>query len=61
MTNRAPMLVATRTSLPPEGTVLAWGGPARRTLAPMLVASRTALPPRGRISPWGGPAAKPLF
>ncbi|SFC45572.1 aspartyl protease family protein [Polaromonas sp. OV174] len=29
----APTLVASRTALPPEGAVLAWGGPARRTFA----------------------------
>jgi sulfate transport system permease protein len=27
----APTLVASRTTLPPEGAVLAWGGPALRT------------------------------
>jgi molybdopterin molybdotransferase len=30
----APTLVASRTTLPPEGAELAWGGPALRSLAP---------------------------
>ena len=42
-----PMLVASRTALPPEGAVLAWGGPALRTLTPTPVALRTALPHGG--------------
>jgi len=28
----APTLVASRTALPPKGVVLAWGGPALRTM-----------------------------
>ncbi len=56
----APTLVASRTALPPEGAVLAWGGPARRTVAPTLVASRTALPPEGAVLAWGGPARRTL-
>jgi predicted N-acyltransferase len=43
--NVAPTLVAARTALPPEGAVLARGGPSLQTLAPTLVAARTALPP----------------
>ncbi|MBX9611738.1 MAG: hypothetical protein K2X51_08945 [Burkholderiales bacterium] len=39
----APTLVASRTALPPKGAELAWGGPARRSVAPTLVAARTAL------------------
>ena len=52
-----PTLVASRTSLPPEGAISPWGGPAGK-LTPTLVASRTSLPPKGAISPWGGPAGK---
>ena len=40
-----PTLVASRTSLPPEGAELAWGGPASEPVALTLVASRTALAP----------------
>ena len=43
--NIAPTLVAARTALPPEGAVLARGGPSLQTVAPTLVAARTALPP----------------
>ena len=43
--NVAPTLVAARTALPPEGAVLARGGPSLQTVAPTLVAARTALPP----------------
>ena len=48
-------------SLPPEGAVLAWGGPALRTMAPTLVASRTALPPEGalRLRPGKAGSAAP--
>ena len=55
-----PTLVASRTALPLEGAVLAWGGPAPRTLTPTLVASRTALPPEGAVLAWGGPARRTL-
>ena len=44
----APTLLALRSSLPlspGDGAVLAWGGPARRTLAPKLFTSCIALPP----------------
>ncbi|MDD5326140.1 MAG: hypothetical protein PHR71_12695 [Polaromonas sp.] len=54
----APTLVASRTTLPPEGAELAWGGPALRSVAPTLVASRTALPPEGAELAWGGPALR---
>ena len=40
----APTLFTSCNALPPEGAVLAWGGPARRTLAPTLLASRSLLP-----------------
>ena len=43
--NVAPTLVAARTALPPEGAVLAGGGPSLQTAAPTPVAARTALPP----------------
>jgi len=43
--NAAPTLVAARTALPPEGAVLARGGPSLQTAAPTPVAARTALPP----------------
>jgi predicted N-acyltransferase len=43
--NVAPTLVAARTALPPEGAVLARGGPSLQTVAPTLVAARTELPP----------------
>ncbi len=33
----APTLATACVSLTPEGAVLAWGGPARRTVAPALV------------------------
>ncbi len=57
----APTLVTSCTALPPEGAVLAWGGPARRTVAPTLLASRSALPPEGVNFPWGGPAENCLL
>ena len=43
--NVAPTLVAARTALPPEGAVLARGGPSLQTAAPTPVAARTAQPP----------------
>ena len=43
----APTLVTSYTALPPEGAVLAWGGPALRTLTPTPVTSCTALPHGG--------------
>ena len=43
--NVVPTLVAARTALPPEGAVLAGGGPSLQTAAPTPVAARTALPP----------------
>ena len=54
----APTLVASRTALPPEGAVLAWGGPARSITSPTLVASRTALPPEGAVLACSGPARR---
>ena len=62
----APTLVASRTSLPPEGAVLAWGGPARRTfmtptLAPSLIALRyRRVSPEGTVPAWGGTARQRL-
>ena len=52
MTPTLPHFVS---SLPPEGAVSPWGGPAAK-LTPTLVASRTALPPEGALAAWGGPA-----
>jgi N-acetylmuramate 1-kinase len=58
----APTLVASRTTLPPEGAVLARGGPSLRTLAPTLFASRASgvtLPltsGTGANFPRGGPS-----
>ena len=43
--NVVPTLVAARTALPPEGAVLARGGPSLQTAAPTPVAARTAQPP----------------
>ena len=60
MLKKAPTLVASRTTLPPEGAELARGGPSLRSLASTLVASRAcgvALPlsPReGANFPRGG-------
>ena len=63
----APTLAPACGSLPPEGAVLAWGGPALRTLAPTLVATPlfentayASLPPEGAIFPRGGPSEKCL-
>ena len=44
----APTLATSCAALPPAGAVLAWGGPARRTMAPTLGVSRAALPSRAR-------------
>jgi hypothetical protein len=52
----APTLVTACTALPPEGAVLAWGGPALADMAPTLVTACTALPPEGAVLAWGGPA-----
>ncbi len=38
----------------PEGAVLAWGGPARRTLAPTLITSCIARLLEGFVPVWGG-------
>jgi general secretion pathway protein H len=38
----APTLVTACTALPPEGALLAWGGPARRRITPTLVTACTA-------------------
>jgi two-component system OmpR family sensor kinase len=46
----APTLPAARVSLPPEGAVPAWDGPARE-LAPTLPAARFSLPPDGGAAP----------
>jgi DNA ligase (NAD+) len=55
---QAPTLPAARGSLPPEGVLAPWGGPATLDLiAPTLPAARGSLPPEGALAPWGGPAA----
>ena len=54
----APTLVASRTSLPPEGVHFSLGRPGGKTLAPTLVASRTSLPPEGAVLVSGGPASR---
>ena len=61
-----PRSLASRSSLPPEGAGLAWGGPAQRPMPPRSLAS---LPPIAlryrRVTPegagfaWGGPAQRP--
>ena len=63
--NMAPTLVTLCTALPPKGAVLAWGGPALRTLAPTLLATPllenilcNTLPPEGAVLAWGGPALR---
>ncbi len=40
----APLLVAARTALPPEGVVSPWGGPAAK---PLMAPVRSELPPEG--------------
>ena len=52
----APTLGTGVSSLPPEGAVSPWGGPAAN-LAPTLGTGVSSLPPEGAVSPWGGPAA----
>jgi primosomal protein N' (replication factor Y) len=54
----APTLLASRSSLPPEGAVSPWGGPAVKPAAPTLGTEVSSLPPEGAVSPWGGPAVK---
>ena len=46
----APTLPTSCGSLPPEGAVLAWGGPALRTVAPTISSSQIALRHR-RVPP----------
>ena len=54
----APTLVASRTSLPPEGVHFSLGRPGGKTMTPTLVASRTSLPPEGAVLAWGGPVSR---
>ena len=54
----APTLGTDVSSLPPEGAVSPWGGPAAKP-APTLGTDVSSLPPEGAVSPWGGPVAKP--
>src|SRR5660397_59395 len=46
----APTLFTSCNALPPEGAVLAWGGPARRTSAPTLATACAARGLAGRGS-----------
>jgi len=55
----APTLRTDVSSLPPEGVVSPWGGPAEKP-APTLGTDVSSLPPEGVVSPWGGPAEKPF-
>ncbi|MHB1248707.1 MAG: GTP-binding protein, partial [Polaromonas sp.] len=55
----APTLRTDVSSLPPEGAVSPWGGPAEKS-APTLRTDVSSLPPEGAVSPWDGPAEKPL-
>ena len=55
----APTLHTGVSSLPPEGAVSPWGGPAENR-APTLRTGVSSLPPEGAVSPWGGPAEKPF-
>ena len=52
----APTLFTACHALPPKGAVLAWGGPARRTVTPTLFTACHTLPPEGADFPRGGPA-----
>jgi FdhD protein len=60
--NMAPTLVASRTSLPPEGAGLARGGSSLRPEAPTLPTSCGALPPGGalRLRPGEASSAAPV-
>ncbi len=59
--NIAPTLLASRSSLPPEGAGLAWGGPALRPMAPTLFTSCNTLPPEGAHFALGRPGGETLF
>jgi len=52
-----PTLFTSCNTLPPEGAVLAWGGPALH-VAPTFVTACTSLPPEGAVLAWGGPALR---
>jgi general secretion pathway protein H len=56
--NLAPTLATACAALPPEGALLAWGGPALRQVAPTLATACAALPPEGALLAWGGPALR---
>jgi 4-methylaminobutanoate oxidase (formaldehyde-forming) len=44
-------------SLPPEGALAPWGGPAALVNGPHAPPLHGSLPPEGALAPWGGPAA----
>ena len=44
-----PTLATACASLPPEGAVSAWGGPAPKRMASTLFTSCNALPPEGAV------------
>ena len=52
----APTLRHCVWSLPPEGDLAAWGGPAPLDMAPTLRHCVWSLPPEGALAAWGGPA-----
>jgi general secretion pathway protein H len=54
----APTLATACAALPPEGALLAWGGPALRRVTPTLATACAALPPEGALLAWGGPALR---
>ena len=56
MSDVAPTLPTSCGSLPPEGALAPWGGPAA-LIAPTLRTSCGSLPPEGALAPWGGPPA----
>ncbi len=51
----APTLGTGASSLPPEGALTVWGGPAPFG-APTLGTGVSSLPPEGALTAWGGPA-----
>ena len=57
--NIAPTLVASRTTLPPEGAGLGWGGPARRPrLTSVHPEPVEGCSPEGAVPPKGGLSAE---
>ena len=56
--NSAPTLFTSCNARPPQGSGLAWGGPALRPVAPTLFTSCNALPPEGVALARDGPARR---